>query len=164
MVEGQQYYHRYLSAFHLEMYDIVARDTTRNLRLFAFVARHAAREDDKLEFEQYRPYVEMMRARGVASQALKAGDHTAALAAIDDGVEAIRRFLREYQQENRENQCSELRSLLKWRREVDRGRPVGRAERLKRKLDEALKSEAYEDAARLRDQLRQLRKGESPEQ
>jgi hypothetical protein len=161
MIEGIQYYHRYLCAYHLELYDLVARDTSRNLRLFAFVARHAERESDKLEFEQYRPYVEMMYARAVGSQALKEGDHSRALAAIDEGVEAIRRFLHEYNQEDRESRCSELRSLLKWRREVETGRPVTPVERLKRKLGEALKLEAYEDAARIRDQIRRLTDGPS---
>ena len=71
MREGMQYYHRYLSAFHLERYDLVERDTDRNLRLFAFVARHAARQRDKIEFDQYRPYVQMMRTRACASQALQ---------------------------------------------------------------------------------------------
>ena len=42
MREGVQYYHRYLAAFHLQRYDLVARDTARNLRLFAFVVKHAA--------------------------------------------------------------------------------------------------------------------------
>jgi len=163
-LEGLQYYHRYLSAYHLELYDLVARDTRRNLRLFAFVARHAARDSDKIEFEQYRPYVEMMYARAVASKALRSGDHKAALLAIDEGVEAIRRFLRDYHQQDRENQCSELRSLLKWRHEVELGQPIGPLERLKRELDEAVELEAYENAARIRDQIRRLSEGESSEQ
>jgi len=160
LLEGLQYYHRYLSAYHLELYDLVARDTKRNLRLFAFVARHAARDSDKIEFEQYRPYVEMMYARAVASKALAGGDHKAALLAIDHGIEAIRRFLRDYHQEDRENQCSELRSLLKWRREVALGQPIGPLERLQRELDEAVKQEAYEHAARIRDQIRRLSESE----
>jgi hypothetical protein len=163
MLEGLQYYHRYLSGYHLELFDLVARDTARNLRLFAFVARHAERDRDKLEFEQYRPYVEMMYARAIASKALQDGDHAGALAAIDDGIEAIRRFLREYHQEERENRCSELRSLMKWRREVDKGRPVGRVERLKRELDEAVRLELYEDAARIRDRIRRLSDAEPTE-
>ena len=55
MREGVQYYHRYLAAFHLQRYDLVIRDTERNLRLFAFVVRHATRQRDKLQFDQYRP-------------------------------------------------------------------------------------------------------------
>jgi hypothetical protein len=156
MLEGLQYYHRYLSAFHLELYDVVARDTRRNLRLFAFVAAHADRQSDKLEFEQYRPYVEMMHARAVASIALKDGDHGKALAAIDEGALAIRRFLREYHQEDRESHCSELRSLLKWRHSVEAGLPVTAVDRLKRELARAVKREAYGEAARIRDELREL--------
>ena len=111
MREGLQYYHRYLSAFHLERYDIVALDTLRNLRLFAFVGRYAARQRDKLEFDKYRPYVQMMYTRAKASMALKEGDHQTALALIDAGIKAIRKFLREYKQEDREHECPELKSL-----------------------------------------------------
>jgi excinuclease UvrABC nuclease subunit len=100
----------------------------------------------------------------VASKALVNGDHKAALQAIDDGVEAIRRFLRDYHQEDRESQCSELRSLLNWRHEVELGQPIGPLERLKRELDEAVELEAYENAARIRDQIRRLSEGESREQ
>ncbi len=40
--EGVQYYHRYLSLWHLQRYDLCVRDTERNLRLFAFVKQYAA--------------------------------------------------------------------------------------------------------------------------
>ena len=39
--EGVQYYHRYLSFWHLGRYDLCARDTARNLRLFEFVRTYA---------------------------------------------------------------------------------------------------------------------------
>ena len=108
MREGLQYYHRYLSAFHLERYDLVARDTARNLRLFAFVVKHAARQRDRIEFDRYRPYVEMMHYRARASQALAPGRLPRRAGHIDDGIEAIRRFLAEYGQEEHEAECSEL--------------------------------------------------------
>src|SRR5262249_22782503 len=106
MREGLQYYHRYLSAFHLERYDLVARDTARNLRLFALGARHAVRQRDRIEFDRYRPYVEMMLHRARASEALARDDHRAALEHIDDGIQAIRRFLADYGQEDHEGDCS----------------------------------------------------------
>ncbi len=112
MREGLQYYHRYLSAFHLERYELVERDTERNLRLFAFVARHAARQRDKIDFDQYRPYVQMMYTRARATQALKKSEHRAALKRIDEGIKAIRKFLAEYQQQESEEECSELRFLI----------------------------------------------------
>lgn len=162
MREGLQYYHRYLSAFHLERYEIVAQDTVRNLRLFAFVGRHAARQRDKIEFDKYRPYVQMMNTRASASLALKDGDHRAALVLIDAGVKAIRKFLRDYKQEEREQECPELRSLLNWRREVKRERPIEPLERLEQQLALSVVREDYEEAARLRDRIRLLR-GDDPQ-
>ena len=65
--EGVQYYHRYISFWHLERYELCARDTSRNLRLFAFVREYAQHTKDKLQFDQWRPYVTMMHARAVAT-------------------------------------------------------------------------------------------------
>lgn len=156
MREGVMYYHRYLAAHHLQRYDLVARDTERNLRLFAFVVQHAARQRDKVQFDQYRPYVTMMRARALGLQALERDDHAAALAVIDRGVEGIRAFLRDYDQEGHEAECAELGSLLRWRREVEQDRPIGPLERLEQQLTLAVATEDYEEAARIRDQLRRL--------
>ncbi|MFO0910555.1 MAG: UvrB/UvrC motif-containing protein [Isosphaeraceae bacterium] len=157
MREGYQYYQRYLAAFHIQRYDLVMRDTARNLRLFEFVVRHAGRQRDKLKFDQYRPYVLMMNSRARASMALATNDYAAALALIDEGVEAIRAFLREYNQADNEAECAELGSLLRWRREVESERPVGPIERLEQQLALAVALEEYEEAARLRDQLQRLR-------
>ncbi len=156
MREGLQYYHRYLSAFHLERFDLVSRDTERNLRLFRFVAKYAARQRDKIEFDQYRPYVQMMYTRALASKALKAGDRRAALKEIDEGIEAIRRFLSEYDQAEQEAQCSELRFLVRWRREVADEQPTDPLQRLEQQLESSIVLEDYEEAARLRDQIRRL--------
>jgi hypothetical protein len=156
MREGLQYYHRYLSAFHLQKYDMVTRDTDRNLRLFAFVVQHAVRQRDKIEFDQYRPYVTMMRARARAHQALAQADFSTALKEIDEGISRIRQFLRDYHQEDSESDCSELGFLLRWRREVEHDRPTGPVERLEQQLELAVSLEDYEEAARLRDQIRQL--------
>jgi hypothetical protein len=157
MREGLQYYHRYLAAFHLQRYDLVVRDTERNLRLFAFVVRHAARQRDRLQFDQYRPYVTMMYTRARAAQALARVDYSAALVEIDAGIERIRSFLREYSQSEQESDCLELGFLLRLRREVDEERPIGPVERLEHQLELAIAREHYEEAARIRDQLSRLK-------
>jgi hypothetical protein len=159
--EGVQYYHRYVALFHLQRYDLVARDTARNLRLFAFVVRHAVDERDKLQFDQFRPYVTMMHARALGLQAQARGDDRAALARIDEGIAGIRAFLREYGQEE-EGRCQELGFLLRWRREVERSRTRGPLERLEEQLDLAVAREEFEEAARLRDQIRRLREATAP--
>jgi hypothetical protein len=157
MREGLQYYHRYLASFHLGRFDLVARDTSRNLRLFAFAVKHAADRRDKIQFDQYRPYVTMMRARALGAEAMDRNDHGAALKAIDEGIEGIRAFLHEYDQDEDQFQCRELSKLLKLRREVEQARPVGPVERLEQQLELAVSLEDYEEAARLRDQIARLR-------
>jgi hypothetical protein len=163
MREGVQYYHRYVSLFQIDRYDLVARDTSRNLRLFAFVKRHAAREEDKREFDQFRPYVTMMRARALGMAALGHNDHGGALRVIDEGIAAIRGFLAEYDESDEDSRCSELRFLKQWRRDVEKNRAVGPVERLEQQLELAVVGEKYEEAARLRDQIRRLRDTVPPE-
>ena len=157
MREGVQYYHRYLAAYHLRRFDLVSRDTSRNLRLFAFAVKHAADRRDKVQFDQYRPYVTMMKARALSSEAMERNDHATALMTLDEGIEGIRAFLRDYEQEEDQFECRELSKLLRIRREIEQSRPVGPAERLEQQLELAVSLENYEEAARIRDQIARLR-------
>ena len=157
MREGLQYYHRYLAAFHLQRFDLVVRDTDRNLRLLAFVVEHATRKRDKDQFDRYRPYVIMMNTRGRTALELSRNDHVAALAQIDAGIGKIRAFLTEYGQSEQEAECFELGFLLRFRREIEDERPVGPLQRLEQQLELAVSLEDYEEAARIRDQLQRLK-------
>lgn len=156
--EGVQYYHRYVSFWHLERYELCARDTNRNLKLFAFVRQFARNQRDKLQFDQWRPYVTMMHARAVATPFVQMRDYPAALGAIDAAIEGIRGFLSEYDQSQNADNCSELSFLLKWREEIT-GKTESDANRppfdplatLKTELNEAVAEERFEEAARLRD-------------
>lgn len=160
--EGIQYYHRYISFWHLERYELCARDTNRNLRLFAFVRQYARNKKDKLQFDQWRPYVTMMHAKAVATPLVGLREYGAALGAVDAAIEAIRGFLKEYGQlENAEN-CSELTYLNRWRDEIvaktsddSRDMPLNPLASLQLELDQAISEERFEDAARLRDTIRQ---------
>ena len=167
--EGVQYYHRYVSFWHLERYELCARDTNRNLKLFAFVREHARETKDKLQFDQWRPYVTMMHARAVATPLIGLRDYRAALGAIDAGVESIRRFLTEYDQLQNADNCSELVYLLRWREEVSSkvsgslaAEPIDPIARLRNELDLAVSEERFEDAARLRDAIRGHSQGPGP--
>lgn len=160
--EGVQYYHRYISFWHLRRYELCARDTNRNLRLFAFVREHARHNRDKLQFDQWRPYVTMMHARAVATPLAELEDYRAAVGAIDAGIEGIRRFLTEYDQMQNAESCAELTQLIKWREELA-SKPGSRAVEppeptlasLRDELEKAVNEERFEDAARLRDEIRQ---------
>ncbi|TWT93434.1 UvrB/uvrC motif protein [Botrimarina colliarenosi] len=165
--EGVQYYHRYVSFWALSRYELCARDTERNLQLILFVRDHAKLERDKLQFDQWRPYVAMMHARAVATPMLEAGHREAAIQAIDIGVHRIERFLADYGREEQADQVNELSFLLRWRREIaDGGKrklpkpedyvPDDPLDQLRERLAEAIEAERYEEAANLRDELNRL--------
>ncbi|MEZ6073997.1 MAG: UvrB/UvrC motif-containing protein [Pirellulales bacterium] len=116
--EGVQYYHRYLSLWHLKRYELCARDTARNLRLFAFVRESARHERDKLQFDQWRPYVTMMHTRAVATPLVELEQIDAALTAIESGIDKIEAFLADYQQSDKAARCGELQNLKRWREEL----------------------------------------------
>lgn len=162
MREGIQYYHRYLALFQLERFDLVARDTQRNLRLFEFVRRYADSDEDKWRFDQYRPYVLMMHTRALAHLALQRKDYNEALVIVEEGLAKIREFLRQYEQEEHADQCAELQFLEWWRRQIASHRPVDKTERLEQELAEAVQKEQYERAAQLRDELQRLRQQTGP--
>jgi hypothetical protein len=161
--EGVQYYHRYLSFWHLEMYESCARDTARNLRLFAFVRNHAQEERYRMQFDQWRPYVLMMHTRTVATPLLQQDLYEDGLRVIEAGIEGIREFLDEYDQTNRAEECVELTSLERWREEIlakeeraAAARPKTAMQVLRQQLEAAVAAEEFEEAARLRDQIRRL--------
>ncbi len=158
--EGVQYYYRYLSFWHLKRYELCARDTNRNLKLFRFVRENARHERDKKQFDQWRPYVTMMHARAVATPLVEMDQHDAAVTAIEAGIKAIRKFLEEYEQ----TECTELAQLERWRDQIVARRPNKPAleppasplTKLKEELQQAIIDERFEDAARLRDEIREL--------
>jgi hypothetical protein len=161
--EGLQYYHRYLGFLHLGLFDLCARDTQRNLRLFAFVRAHARDDRHKMQFDQWRPYVIMIHTRAVAAPLVRDKNFAQALQAIDGGIDAIRDFLDEYQQSHRAEECAELTGLEHWREEVaaeaqaaEERRPKSPLQRLRKRLDKAIAAEEFEEAARLRDEIRRM--------
>ncbi len=157
MREGLQYYHRYLSAFHLERYRPGRARHRAQPPALRLRGRHAARQRDKIEFDQYRPYVQMMHTRARASQALKEGTTATALKRDrrrDQGHPPIPASTI-----NRKNAKTIVRSfdsLIRWRREVERERPMEPLEKLEQQLELSVELEDYEEAARLRDQIRRL--------
>jgi hypothetical protein len=173
--EGVQYYHRYVCFWHLGHYELCARDTERNLRLFAFVRGHARHDRDKLRFDQWRPYVTMMHARAVATPLVELEQWDAAERVLDAGIRGIERFLEEYNQVHQAAKVGELTFLRRWKEEIaakikmlthetaevdaptaTAPAPIDRAAELRAEIESAVAEERYEEAALLRDELRQL--------
>jgi hypothetical protein len=135
----------------------VIRDTTRNLRVLDLCAQHAETEADRAALEQFRPYITMMRARAMASQALKDNEPKAALHAIDEGLDALKQYFAESGEPDMFEQSSEVQMLRGMREALVPKLPVSQKTELRARLAKALEQENYELAAILRDELRLLK-------
>jgi hypothetical protein len=162
--EGAQYYHRYHSFWQLGRYELCARDTARNLRMLAFVREHARQDDDRRLLDQFRPYITMVHTWAVATPLVELNDLHTALKAIEAGIDAIRQFLVDHDVLQNADACVELQQLLQWRTVLVKrqanlpllGTDVQNVEALKAKLERAIADERFEDAAKLRDEIRKL--------
>lgn len=152
--EAVQYYHRYVALFVLEEFDLVVRDTSRNLRLMEFCKEHAASDDDREALEPFKPYVLMMRARALSGAAIEDEEPKAALLAIDLGLDDIRQHFVEHDTPEGFEQSSEAQLLRGMRDALAPKLPVTAKTELQSRLRQALDSENYELAAILRDELR----------
>ncbi|MFO0791736.1 MAG: UvrB/UvrC motif-containing protein [Pirellulales bacterium] len=127
---------------------------------------------DKLRFDQWRPYVTMMHARAVATPLVELEQWDAAAGVLDAGIRGIEQFLEEYNQANQAAQVGELTFLRQWKEEIltkMRGEDaessidtaiapttMDRSAELRAQIEAAVHEERYEDAARLRDELKRL--------
>ncbi len=89
---------------------------------------------------------------------------------IDAGIRGIERFLEEYDQVSKAPQVGELAFLRRWKNEIltkPRGhldesasaettQPIDRIAGLHGEIKRAIQEERYEDASRLRDDLRRI--------
>ncbi|MHA3770744.1 UvrB/UvrC motif-containing protein [Verrucomicrobiota bacterium sgz303538] len=151
--EGIQYYHRYISFFQLADYQLVIRDTQRNLDMFDFVAKHTDNEDLAEAVVQFTPYVLMMKTRAQASIEIEREDFASAVQIIEEGLAKIRAFYEEEATSEAVENSPELAFLQEWLEEVRAKQPVTKLEKMQIEMDKAIAAEAYERAAELRDQI-----------
>ncbi len=159
-LEALQYHHRYICLLQLEDYAGVIRDAERNLAVFEFVEKHAESEELAWSLKQFQPQLLMILTRARGAQALKSDDYTQAFRIIEEGLEQIRAFYREHANAEAAEQSNEILSLEDWLEEVRARRPLSQRERLERALNEAVKTENYEKAAKVRDELKNLKSTE----
>jgi UvrB/UvrC motif-containing protein len=156
-MEALQYHHRYICLLELGDYHAVVRDTERNLAVFDFADKHAESDELSWALQQFRPQLLMVQARARATLALDAQDFNTALSEIDDAVEKLRQFYRDFSREDLIEDSPEIGSLESWREEVNAKRPMSKKEKLEIALQDAVQREDYEKAAQVRDALRNLK-------
>ena len=154
--EAIQYYHRYLCLFHLEDYKRAARDTARNLRVFDLVKRYAAEESNKWALDQFRPYVIMMYTKAQLIICTSQQRYEQAIEYIEEGIVLIEEFFKEYKVPDQIEKSQEIALLREWLEEVQKNQTPDLRQELQERMQQAVEQEAYEEAARLRDQIRRL--------
>lgn len=155
-MESFQYHHRYICLLQLEDYGSAVRDTSRNLKVFDFVEEYAESDDLAWSLQQFRPQVLMLQTRAVASQHLQDEEFATAIQEIEMGIDSLREFYENHSRHDLLAQSPEIMGLQHWLEEVERKRPLSRREQLERDLNDAVKREDYEKAAKVRDALKRL--------
>ena len=160
--EAAQYYHRYVALLILEDFEGVIRDTSRNLRVIDLCARFATEDEDRATLEEFRPYIMMMRARAMASQALRDNETKAAIVAVDEGLDALRQYHSDRGDPESFADSNEAQALREMREALVPKLPVSQSAELRQRLKRALEQENYELAAILRDELRLVTEKSAP--
>lgn len=151
--ESTNFYHRYLSLMKLCDYKRVVRDTGRNLKVFSFMKKYASTEMDRWSLDQYRPYVIMMNSRANASLEIEKDTENGirkGISHLENGITGIVDFYTEYGMESEMENSFELSLLKALREEFLKSAP----QTLEDKLADAVREERFEDAVKIRDELR----------
>jgi hypothetical protein len=155
--EFMQFFHRRIAWLALRAFGRAIADADHTLALMDFSSSHAADPEWAEMHEQYRPFVLFHRAQATALVELERNQPAAAVAAIDEAVEKIRDVFAAHdaEEEFEDSQLAlKLQELKQAITEHFELRPS-----LAQQLADAIASEQYELAARLRDKLgRQRRK------
>ena len=158
--EGVLYYFRYLVLFQIGDFARTARDTEHNLKLFSLVERFVDRDDERKEILQYKPYVVRMNAIARAMISLHKEMKGAAEDILSNAISAIEN-MRDI--DTPAFQFERVRSLnyLKATLKQVHDKKESPSSTLKLELERAVADEDYEQAARIRDRLRELEGAEA---
>jgi protein-arginine kinase activator protein McsA len=75
---------------------------------------------------------------------------------VKKGLTSIKQFFINFGQESAYSHSNEVKVLKRFAREIRRMLPVDPSVKLQQRLEKAVKLEKYEEAAKLRDELKQL--------
>lgn len=153
--EGVLYYYRYLLLFQLNDFERVIRDTSHNLRICDVLERHAVEASDAEDVLQFKPYIYRMHAAASAMDHMEREESSEAREILEEAIDTIQN-MEEIDtpafQFERVRSVSFLRTALEQIEETISDPVV----RLRKELDAAIRQEDYEEAARLRDSIREL--------
>lgn len=151
--EFVQFYQRRICWLSLREYRRAVRDADHSLAFMDFVKAHSPDEQWTMSHEQYRPFILFHRAQASALAALDESGAEEAIEKLNQGLARIRLFFVEMEAEERFDEDDLVDRLKKMRESLREYYKVGKT--LKEQLVDAVASEQYELAAKLRDRIAQ---------
>ena len=149
--EFVQFYHRRICWLRLQEYERAIRDADHTLAMMDFTKQHSDDDQWTLSHEQYRPFVLFHRTQAAALASLEEGGPEVSIQAINAGLDTLRDVFEEYEAEEYFEDDELVARLLDLRETLRKEYEVGKT--LDERLAEAVATEQYELAARLRDEL-----------
>ena len=164
-----QYYHRRVCWLTLRAFDRAVKDADHTLALMDFCLAHSSDEEWTISHEQYRPFVLFHRIQAAALDKLENQAPEAAIEELNDGLRQLQELfdegedefeveVEEHSDEPFEEHFEEhvlVARLVELRESLRSHYHVGRT--LEERLQEAVNTEQYELAARLRDEMARRR-------
>lgn len=157
-MEAIQYYHRYVSLLEIEKYKGVISDTEHNLEILDLMKEYAEDKSDFMSYEQYRPYILMINTLAKGRMSLRKKHSKKASKIVEKGIKLINDARDELGLKDSIYGYKEVRFLKEWNREIDSDTTPSEIDNLQKKLMKAVKSENYELAAEIRDDIFRFKK------
>ena len=155
--EFLQFYHRRICCLALRQFVRAVADADHTLALIDFVTAHSSDPQWTASHEQYRPFVLFHRIQAAAMLALQDSGPEAAIETIDRGLERMREVFGNFGAEEEFGRDELVNQLAVMRESLREEYRVGKT--LAEQLADAVASEEYERAARLRDEIARRRGG-----
>jgi hypothetical protein len=149
--EFVQFYHRRVCWLALQRYERAVMDADHTLGLMDFCRRHSPDEDWTLSHEQYRPFVLYHRIQANAMAKIVDDNAEAAVQSINAGLKQLANVFEEHEVEEHFDDDELVTRLVELREQLRSQFDVGQT--LQERLADAVATEHYELAARLRDEL-----------
>ena len=155
--EFVQFYHRRVCWLAMQEYDKAVLDADHTLGLMNFCSRHSSDEQWVLSHEQYRPFVMYHRIQAHAMGLLVNDAAEDAIESINRGLTQLRELYKKHGLDEDFDEDELVSKLVELRESLRDQFEIGRT--LREQLSDAVASEQYELAARIRDQIQQKRQG-----
>jgi hypothetical protein len=149
--EFMQFFHRRIAWLALRAFGRAIADADHTLALMDFSSAHAPDPEWADMHEQYRPFVLFHRIQASALVELERNDAAAAAMAIDNGLERLRKVFEAHDAADEFDEHPLALKLLELKQAISEHFELRPS--LAQQLAEAIASEQYELAARLRDKL-----------